>query len=560
MLNVGAVEVGPGITLFGGLRVTLGDEDLTPVLPGRQGRALLACLALNWPNGVSRDDLLAVLWPEDAPAAPEAAFSSVLAKLRRALWPQAIVGRELLALRLPDGAALDARDAGERLASAERALTAGDNHAALDAATTVVATLSAPLLAGLQGDWLEGWRRHYDELLIRALEAQSRAGLAIGGHQLAGAEHAAALLVERERFRESAYALLMEAQASRGDVAEALQTFERLRVLLREELGTAPSPSVVALHDHLLLKGAPAPRPAAAEATAVALPPWPRAPGRGCSSAARMASRRCAGSGSSAAPARRPSCSFRDRRASGRRGWPSASRTRSTPTAPRSSTAAPTRSRWRHTSPSSRPCSTCSGTVERPSPATSSANERCSPDCCPISVRRPIPRRPRRQSTTRRSATGSSRPSAALLARAAGRWPLLLVLDDLHWADRPTLMLLRHLLRHPDLSRLLVLGTFRPVAGDSPLAELLTALRRDRRYESVALAGLDLEATAALVSDRAGVRATPGFIRRLHEQTEGNAFFIEETLRALVDPDDEVDGRLQRRRWSVPACPKASPA
>lgn len=53
-------------------------------------------------------------------------------------------------------------------------------------------------------------------------------------------------------FRESGHRLLMEALAARGDVAEALRVYEELRVLLRDELGTPPSPATKALHRRLL--------------------------------------------------------------------------------------------------------------------------------------------------------------------------------------------------------------------------------------------------------------------------------------------------------------------
>jgi DNA-binding SARP family transcriptional activator len=125
----------------------------------------------------------------------------------------------------------------------------------------------------------------------------------------------------------------------------------------------------------------------------------------------------------------------------------------------------------------------------------------------------------------------------SVLTRASVRWPLLLVLDDLHWADKLTLLLLRHVLRHAEGTRLLVVGTFRDVevARDHPLIDLLGDLRRERRYDRLKIDGFDQEATHALVADRFGAEVTPAFVRRLREQTDGNVFFIEETVRALSD-------------------------
>ena len=228
------------IALFSGPRIELDDRDVTRALPGRQGRALLAYLAVRWPDATSRETLFGVIWPERAPADAPSDFRSVLAKVRSALWPDAIQGRELLTLELPEGAQLDVRDAPAGLAEAEHALAAGDAPAALALAQTAEATLARPFLPGLQGDWVEEYRRHFEEQHRRALEVIARAGLARGGGDLAHAERAARALVAQDRFREGGYELLMEVQAARGDVATALRTFDDLRVLLRDELGHGP--------------------------------------------------------------------------------------------------------------------------------------------------------------------------------------------------------------------------------------------------------------------------------------------------------------------------------
>ena len=106
------------------------------------------------------------------------------------------------------------------------------------------------------------------------------AGLALGGADLAVAERAAAALVRLAAYRETGYALLMRCRASRGDTAEALRVYDRLRTLLRDELGTVPSPALIALHDGLLTGGRFEPDPGV-EPT---LPPLPAAleatPGR----------------------------------------------------------------------------------------------------------------------------------------------------------------------------------------------------------------------------------------------------------------------------------------
>ena len=127
-----------------------------------------------------------------------------------------------------------------------------------------------------------------------------------------------------------------------------------------------------------------------------------------------------------------------------------------------------------------------------------------------------------------------------LLREASVEAPLLLVLDDLHWADKPSLLLLLHLLRAGGESPLMILGTYRDVELDRrhPLAEVLAGLRREQSYKRIALRGLSSEAVQELLEslarhqmDEVGARFAMG----VHEETEGNPFFIEEIVRHLIE-------------------------
>ena len=88
--------------------------------------------------------------------------------------------------------------------------------------------------------WAEAWRLRLADVRIRALEAYAKTCLELGGTELPGAERAARELVDVAPFRESGHLLLMRALAASGNVAEALAAYERLRVLLRDELGVDP--------------------------------------------------------------------------------------------------------------------------------------------------------------------------------------------------------------------------------------------------------------------------------------------------------------------------------
>ena len=125
------------------------------------------------------------------------------------------------------------------------------------------------------------------------------------------------------------------------------------------------------------------------------------------------------------------------------------------------------------------------------------------------------------------------------LARVAGEKTLVLVFDDLHWADRPTLLLMRHLARAAEPRCLVVLGSYRDaeVGADSDLAEVVADVRRDSSLELLSLSGLDERETGALIEAHQGSAPAPGLAHRLHELTGGNPFFLEESLRAAADLD-----------------------
>jgi hypothetical protein len=127
------------------------------------------------------------------------------------------------------------------------------------------------------------------------------------------------------------------------------------------------------------------------------------------------------------------------------------------------------------------------------------------------------------------------------LVNASRANPLVLVLDDLHWADRPTLLLLQHLARRLEGSRLLVLGTYRDVDLDRrhPLAEALADLRRDPGFERLALRGLAAEEVLSLFQAMAqgeelAEQATE-LAAAIHRETEGNPFFIESVGQHLFE-------------------------
>jgi tetratricopeptide (TPR) repeat protein len=132
-----------------------------------------------------------------------------------------------------------------------------------------------------------------------------------------------------------------------------------------------------------------------------------------------------------------------------------------------------------------------------------------------------------------------------LLSAASAVRPMLLVFDDLHWADKPTLLLLRHLLRSSEPSALCLVGTYREseLARTHPLAEVLADLRREQSVTRLSLRGLDEEQTRGLIDLVAGPDLPPRLTSLVVNSTDGNPFFIAEMLRHLSET-----GALRRLR------------
>ncbi len=129
---------------------------------------------------------------------------------------------------------------------------------------------------------------------------------------------------------------------------------------------------------------------------------------------------------------------------------------------------------------------------------------------------------------------------AGLLEGAGEQEPLLLILDDLHWADSPTLSLLRHVVASGSLIRSMVVGTYRDsdLSREHPLTALLAALHREQGVERVKLTGLDSEDVLALMEAAAGHELDEdgrALAREITRETAGNPFFAGEVLRHLTE-------------------------
>ncbi|MFY9586023.1 MAG: AAA family ATPase, partial [Actinomycetota bacterium] len=140
---------------------------------------------------------------------------------------------------------------------------------------------------------------------------------------------------------------------------------------------------------------------------------------------------------------------------------------------------------------------------------------------------------------------------ATFLRNGSKAQPLVVVLDDLHWADKPSLLLLQFLAREMRTSRLLILGTYRDVElrRQHPLAQALAELNREQVSSRVVLRGLTEVDVARYIEMSSGMEPPPELVAAVHRETEGNPFFVAECVRLLVS-----EGRLEKPAggsWSI---------
>jgi DNA-binding SARP family transcriptional activator len=272
--------------LAGAFRVVRDSIELTDGQVGsRKSRTLLKLLAVERPGLVPVDRIVAILWPDGQPAAPERNVAILVSRLRAALGPDLIQGgRAGYRLAAPD-VVVDLDEAARFCAQAEGKL----EHAAavaLAAAERALMLLSAGTALGEEpyAEWADPAREQVRGLLRRARLAAAEAALATGEPRRAAGYAEAA--VAADPLDETAHRWCMSAAAASGEPARALAVYEALRQRLGAELGAEPAPPTRELHVAILRERGGSTGPAAAR-TARDRPGSPPKPGSPTSLAGR---------------------------------------------------------------------------------------------------------------------------------------------------------------------------------------------------------------------------------------------------------------------------------
>jgi DNA-binding SARP family transcriptional activator/tetratricopeptide (TPR) repeat protein len=509
------------VYLLGALRIELEDGEAS-VPASRKARLLLAMLALERrPHG--RSELAGRLWPDVGEDSARVSLRTELSKLRGALGDAA--GSVLLAGA--DGSVAIARDVWTDVGEVESVL-ATDPEAAVD-------RCAAELLAGLDDDWVHKRR---DELRDRCAEAVA---LAAAAAERAGDLEAAVRLSRRmaalDPLAEAPQRELIRRLASTGDRAAALAAYGRFRERLADELRIVPSTATRTLVDQV--RG----EPQQSAAAALALPPvWP--PGTHGPFAGR--SRELGALTAEWDRARRG-----ERRVVSISGEPGIGKTR----------LAGELCALAHPGGALVLLGRCHEDGLIPYEPFAEALGRYIAACPPQRLQHQagahapaltalVPELAERiggAAPALKEVASAQLVTAivALLREAARSGPAIVLLDDVHWADDPTALVLRHLVHRTEDVPLLVLVTYRTIElpEDHAIAAALAEARHARALAEVELGGLDAEAVASIVAARAGARASSRLSAAVHARTEGNPFFVEELLREaheLPSPDQLV--------------------
>lgn len=128
---------------------------------------------------------------------------------------------------------------------------------------------------------------------------------------------------------------------------------------------------------------------------------------------------------------------------------------------------------------------------------------------------------------------------ASFLSAVSQTQPLVLVLEDLHWADESSLLLLEFIAREISDNPVMVVGTYRDVevTGNHPLTRAMGSLVRESHFQRVQLGGLSRAEVGEFVETSSGVAVGDAAIDALHQRTEGNPLFVGEVV-GSVDPEE----------------------
>ncbi len=127
------------------------------------------------------------------------------------------------------------------------------------------------------------------------------------------------------------------------------------------------------------------------------------------------------------------------------------------------------------------------------------------------------------------------------LKNASQSQPLMLVLEDLHWADRPSLLLLEFLAHEMSASRILVVGTLRHTESEHALSQTIGELARESYFQQIHLPRLEQADVGQYIQETSGARPSDELTDAVYSRTEGNPFFMTEMVRLFAQSGEQAE-------------------
>jgi DNA-binding SARP family transcriptional activator len=522
-------------------------------LGGAKQRALLGMLLLHANEVVSSDRLIDELWAGDRREEAVRALQVAVSRLRKALRPDRVAGAEsgLVVTRAPgyelrtDPERLDVKRFEALASEGKRALVAGDARSARAKLDEALRLWRGPPLADLAYEsFCQAEIARLEELRLAALEDRIAADLELGRADVVAELEA---LTDKHPLRERLRGQLMLALYRSGRQAEALETYRQTRRVLVEELGIEPGRELRELHQAILrqepgLDAATPVAPAAETPASAFVGREPELaelvggldevfaghgrlflvvgePGIGKSRLAEEVMRHARARGARVLVGR---C------------WEAGG--------------APAYWPWVQ---SLRAFVRDADAVALRAQLGAGAAQLAHilPE---LRQRFPdLPEPPSSESDAARFRLFDA--TAEFLRNASESQPIVLVLDDLHAADAPSLLLLRFLARELGSTRILLLGAYRdvdPIPG-RPLTDTLAEVAREPVTRRLVLGGLSEPEVVDYVELTASEIASPQLAATLHEETEGNPLFVGEIVRLLA-VEGARSGSMGEPRLAIP--------
>lgn len=521
------------ILLLGGFSVQLGDEPLPPI-PSRAGRSLFAYLAVNRSRAHPREEVVGVFWPDLPESRGRRRLSHTLWQIQDALGelpggePHLEVSTDRLRFNTQTSYWLDVEEFERHIRAVETERSSAARTASLRHAVDLY---RGDFLSGFYEEWVLVEQERLGQLYLHALAELVELAKSRGDYEEALVY--ARRLTNHDQLREDAHREVMRLSVLLGRTSDALRQFERCRSVLFEELGTEPAAATLELYERITHQRRVGPEPAPGTWAPVASLD-PDVPLVGRDRERRVLVDRMeevlAGRGGAVLV----------------EGEPGVGKTRLLMEVADDA-------RWRGLSVLWGTARDGAGARPYGPVVEALADELNTLRVEQLAHRvdevwlreaaRVLPAlrgavdRPADDGLSGVEASRRVRESLVRVLTELGRiTPALLVLDDVHWADRETLDVVRSLAGRLEATRLLVVVTYRDqdVRARPQAWDAIRAIDREARPGRVLLEPLSTFGTAELV--RGSLRTAgiaPEVADRLHRETGGNPLFVLETLRSL---------------------------